>query len=563
MALREVLARFTFQVDDSRLKSAAKQTDGLVDKMRDFVGVVAGSAFVLGIKNAVVDFVKMGDELNDTSKILGVSTDELQRWRVAAGFSGVSADNLTAGLRALSRNAFAAAEGGGEAGATFKKLGLEVKNADGTLKDTTVLLRDAGIALSGVESSTEKVALAQKILGKSGAALIPLFEGGAEGLDELLAKLDEFGGGIGKDAVKMAAEADDRFGEWDLAMLSLKSRLAVSVLPALTSFVARSSRVLVSLGKLIESTDIVQASMIVLGAVAARTAIMILAKWGPVILRFGAWAVVLAVAALAIEDVIGFMRGADSVTGRWLKKLFEFGEIGDTIDEFRKRLKEAGSVGEVVAEIFSTLGSAMVGSFANLADQIGASGVFDNIGSDAAYALINGLLMGLPEFLYSYIPQLNALWTDTFGEFDWWDVGESAAKGIINGLTGGLTEAVPALIDLAGTLGNAIKDGLDISLDANSPPREMIKRGRDIGEALRMGQEMMLPALNRMANRTASVMMPAPSGGGGGRRSFDQRNQITNNFYGAATVDTVRQGTALGLADAAKRGNQLAAESLG
>ncbi len=560
MALREVLARFTFQVDDSRLKSAAKQTDGLVDKMRDFVGVVAGSAFVLGIKNAVVDFVKMGDELNDTSKILGVSTDELQRWRVAAGFSGVSAENLTAGLRALSRNAFAAAEGGGEAGATFKKLGLEVKNADGTLKDTTVLLRDAGIALSGVESSTEKVALAQKILGKSGAALIPLFEGGAEGLDELLAKLDEFGGGIGKDAVKMAAEADDRFGEWDLAMLSLKSRLAVSVLPALTSFVARSSRVLVSLGKLIESTDIVQASMIVLGAVAARTAIMILAKWGPVILRFGAWAVVLAVAALAIEDVIGFVNGADSVTGRWLKKLFEFAGVTDTVEEFVKRLREANGIGGILAETFSTLGAVLVGIIEGQLSGLDIDSLFDGIGVQAAFGFLNGLALGL---FSGAIDKIVTSVGDFFTQTDWPAVGMAIAEGVLDGLVRGIVGGGQIVVDAAKGLGDLIKSGLDISLDANSPPREMIKRGRDIGEALRMGQEMMLPALNRMANRTASVMMPAPSGGGGGHRSFDQRNQITNNFYGAATIDTVRQGTALGLADAAKRGNQLAAESLG
>jgi len=64
----------------------------------------------------------------------------------------------------------------------FAALGVEVTDSEGRLRETTPVLLDLAKAMSAMEGDTLKVALAQKILGKSGVSLIPMLNQGEAAL---------------------------------------------------------------------------------------------------------------------------------------------------------------------------------------------------------------------------------------------------------------------------------------------------------------------------------------------------------------------------------------------
>lgn len=323
MALREILARFGFQVDQRGLAKANKGIAGVVSKL-GALGVALGAGMVArGIKDFVTGMVDAGDALGKTATQLGLSSNELQAWQAAAGFAGVESTKFNQSLRVLAKNANAAATGAGGISDKFKQLGIEVKDGNGNLKSSNVLMRETGLALGKLENKTEAVALAQELMGRTGAALLPLFKDGAAGLDAALKKLEEFGGGLSKDLIPMAELAQDRFAEWDISILSLKSRIAVGLLPALSSIVLGLSKAAAAVSKFLGKGERLKAILVVLGVLLAKAAIL---KFGGSLLALGKAALVplikLALLVLVVEDLFVLFSGGDSVIGRALDSIF-------------------------------------------------------------------------------------------------------------------------------------------------------------------------------------------------------------------------------------------------
>ena len=138
MALREILASFGFEVDSSKLEQANKSVDTAKEGMGNLGKVLAGGIIYAGLKSFVNDLRETGTELRTTSLKLGMNAQDWQRWSYVAG--GAS-EALATGIKFLQKNAVEAAEKGGEAGAAFKKLGVDVKDSTGHVKDTATLLQ--------------------------------------------------------------------------------------------------------------------------------------------------------------------------------------------------------------------------------------------------------------------------------------------------------------------------------------------------------------------------------------------------------------------------------------
>src|ERR1700744_4910000 len=130
-ALRELAAYFGFGFDFETLEKANESINGLKQKAMTAAQAI-GAAFVgEKIVREVVEFtqaqIRAGSELEVMSRRLGITTDDLQMFELAAGESGVSTEAMTTGLRFLSRNLAEAAEGSKEAASTFAGLKIAVK----------------------------------------------------------------------------------------------------------------------------------------------------------------------------------------------------------------------------------------------------------------------------------------------------------------------------------------------------------------------------------------------------------------------------------------------------
>lgn len=219
-------------------REAQTAMGGLSAKM-----AVVGAAITAAIGGAVYEFAKLtretinvADEISKSAVKIGISTEELSRLRYAADLSGVSFEQLQKGLLILNRNMAGVGGESKKVSAAFERLGIETRNADGTLKSSTEVLKQLADAFAQLPDGAEKSALAMAVLGKSGADLIPLLNGGAAELAKLTEEADRFGIVIDTETGRKAEEFNDNLTRLQGAFSAVGTRLAAELLPHLVDF---------------------------------------------------------------------------------------------------------------------------------------------------------------------------------------------------------------------------------------------------------------------------------------------------------------------------------------
>lgn len=318
------------------------------------VGIAAVGIFaairgvIMPVASMIQEVITLGDELESTAGSIGISTTELQRWRFVAERGNVDAELLVGSMSRLQRTAFSSPK-------SFRGLGVALRGANGQVKPANELFRETGIALARIEDPAERAARAQQIFGRQGRALLPIFADGEEGLEAMIRRFDELGGGLSEDVIAAAAGADDAMVDWRLSMTSLKGVLATSVLPVITRLVTGGAELIAKLSDLVRHSSIVEATLIGLAAVAAVVAAAMLAFGFPVIVA----AVALAALVLVVEDVITAFRGGESVFGSFVEWLAEAMGLSLT---FSGLLESAGVVwDEFAARVLGAVASIVGG----------------------------------------------------------------------------------------------------------------------------------------------------------------------------------------------------------
>lgn len=220
-----------WQKDIDSYKATAKQ-----------VGAAAGAAIVAGL-GLVAAATKMAiddmDNLSKTAQKVGLPTEEVSALAYAAGLSDVSVEQLSSGLVKLTKNMSDAAQGTGEAQKGFKALGIDVKNADGSLKSSGQVLGEVAAKFATYRDGAEKTALAVNIFGKSGAELIPLLNSGADGIAQMTEEARELGLVIDTETGKKAEAFNDNLTRLQSVVKGLWNQVAAQLLPMLVNLTDR------------------------------------------------------------------------------------------------------------------------------------------------------------------------------------------------------------------------------------------------------------------------------------------------------------------------------------
>lgn len=312
-ALREIFARFGVAFEAGPLKEGNASVNGLIGRLQELGEVVAGAAIVNGLRNFVGEIAHVGDELDKSSQALGLSTDRLQEWRAAAGHAGVSVEQLTPALQAVRRNADAARMGSAGMASDFRRLGVTLRDESGNLRSTDDLMLQIADGIAAMDDPTRQAAIAMRLMGESGARLLPLFANGAAGVNEAAEAFRALGGGMSEEAIAASAEYTDRVQDLNDALTGIKSRIGVFVLPAVTRLVEGMTRAQAVFGRLSDRGRLLETTMIAIGvastAAGARTAL----AWIRAAAPFVALGLLIAGLVLVVEDLwVGF-EGGDSV----------------------------------------------------------------------------------------------------------------------------------------------------------------------------------------------------------------------------------------------------------
>ena len=88
--------------------------------------------------------------------------------------------------------------------------------------------------LQGMEDSTERAALANKLFGRSGQELAPLLNQSSEATQEQMALAEKYGMVMPEEAVKASAAFQDSVTTMQMTMTGLKNRMMAEFLPSVT-----------------------------------------------------------------------------------------------------------------------------------------------------------------------------------------------------------------------------------------------------------------------------------------------------------------------------------------
>lgn len=181
--------------------------------------------------------IDAADKTNKASQAAGQTTEEFSKLSYAAELSDISAESLGKSMSKLSKNMVSAAsDAAGPAGQAFAALGVNVRNTDGTLKDSGVIIGQVAEKFAGYQDGAAKTALAIALFGKSGAEMIPLLNQGKSGLEEAGAEAEKFGLVLDKRTTAAAEAFNDNLKRMDKIKEGLVMTVTAKLLPSLEHF---------------------------------------------------------------------------------------------------------------------------------------------------------------------------------------------------------------------------------------------------------------------------------------------------------------------------------------
>lgn len=215
-----------------RLFSSSSAAPTLVDQ--SFFSEVVNTAGIGAIKafgrSALESFATFGAETDKMAARTGVSVEALSEYAFAASKVGAEISNVEGAMKGMSSYLDDAANGGGDALATFERLGLSV---DALLsKSPEERFEAISQAVAGIVDPTTRAALAMKVFGDDGQLLLPLFAEGPDGLRKMREEARELGVSLSADAAANAAEFAETLGRLKSAAQGLSLSLAQTLAPA-------------------------------------------------------------------------------------------------------------------------------------------------------------------------------------------------------------------------------------------------------------------------------------------------------------------------------------------
>lgn len=323
---------------------------------------MAGAAVVGVLGTMAYKAGQAADDLNTMSKIYGISTQDLQKYKLAADQVDVSVETIAKSHVRLEKQMYSAKKGTGTAAEAFKALGVEITNADGSLKDGDAIWQQTIAALGQMENETERDALAMQLMGKSAAELNPLIEDGGETYKRVAELFQKYNlDVIDQQTLDRANEFNDSIDDiksiGSLAFTMLGARLAEYLLPvmekavdAVGRFVEWLSqldpRVLAVIGVVAGLLAVVGPLLLILGKIAfAISSIMSLAATLGVSVAALAGPIGIVIAVIAALIAIGVLlyKNWDTIKAKAselkTKVITEFNQIRNTITTIWTNIK--------------------------------------------------------------------------------------------------------------------------------------------------------------------------------------------------------------------------------
>lgn len=329
MEVRELVAHLGLEIDQASFEKGKAAIESLHLGFKAFA--VGASVAAAG---ALVYFAKETAEAADAAGKLaqstGLNSEFLQKLGYAADLADVSTEQLAVGLRHLAKTG--------------------VKDVQGSILQIADQFQK-------LPNDGAKVALAMEKFGKSGAALIPLLNGGAKSIEELMQEAEDLGLVFSEEDSKAAEEFNDDTKRLSKSLTGLRNDIGRGLIPVLHKLVngmrafmkqlRAALPTLKTFGAIIKTVAIIAIASLTaallanisaviftiswyaaLRVAAIRAALSAAASWAFAALPFVIIAALITALILLLEDLYGYINGSQSLIGKLMPSferfLFEF-----------------------------------------------------------------------------------------------------------------------------------------------------------------------------------------------------------------------------------------------
>lgn len=522
-------AKFTATLGKIDTAMIGKAADGF----KTYTTAVTGAT--TAVAGLAISQVSNLDAIDKQSQALGLSRTAYQEWDYVLSQNGVDIEKFGTGMKSLLKNMDAVKEGNATATTNFNQLGVAVQNADGSLRSQEDVLKDTVTAFQNMEDGADKTRLATELFGKQGQSLMPLLNGTAGSVDELMQKCNDLGMVVSDEAVDAGVKFSDTLDSLKRSAQGVFNTFAsTGILNTFTKGMEKTTdsvsdllsaykeggleglneEIPIVISNLFNSASeflaenaptLITATTTVLTSIIqslAQSAPSLINALLPSLLNgfFGLInALVSTIPTLVPELVqgaitlfLGLIDGLNDVIGQLMPMLPSLiKQITDTLIENLPAIIEGG---------FQLLTGLITGLTKCTPDLINAiialipvitDSLTENLpalvkaGMELIVALAQGLPQALPD-LIDALPEIIGAIIDGFKNVDWLDLGANILKGILNGLV----SAVSGIWSVVEDVGSAIIDGFCDFFDIHSPSRVMAKKvGQYLPSGIAVGME--------------------------------------------------------------------------
>lgn len=193
-------------------------------------GTMAAGAALTGIASSAAS---QADEIDKMSAKIGMSKKAYQEWAYVLGQNGMDVNGLQMGMKTLVQQMDGAAKGTEKSVELFDALGVSIYDAEGKMKNQEDMFKEVTMALAAMENGTEKAALANGLLGRSGSEMMPMLNNGAEGIVELTDRAHELGLVMGDEAVTAGVVLGDTLDDVKKSAAMVGTKIGTALFPIL------------------------------------------------------------------------------------------------------------------------------------------------------------------------------------------------------------------------------------------------------------------------------------------------------------------------------------------
>lgn len=225
------------------LKDAEKSTQDSAKAMQDLSKKAGemGKQVAIGVTAAVgslgalvMKSVEATDRIDKMSQKLGLSSQGFQEWDYILGQNGISIDSLQGGMKTLTNMTDELMKGSKTATDSFGRLGISMDDLKG--KSQEEIFNMTVSALQGVTNETERAAIANDLLGRSGSELAPLLNAGAGAVDDLRQRAHELGLVLDEEAIQAGVVLGDTMDDVKASFGTVVTQIGVEVMPIFQDF---------------------------------------------------------------------------------------------------------------------------------------------------------------------------------------------------------------------------------------------------------------------------------------------------------------------------------------